>query len=128
MLLRTVPAAAPSGGGRHHLLLSDFGVAKALESTKAMACTQCGTPYYLPPEVCNGAAYDIKADMWSLGVLSYEIASLRYPFTGGHAYAHSAPQPPHQPRAACRITNAASRTDALLPCPPPQARRSLNSS
>lgn len=40
-----------SGGGRHHLLLSDFGVAKALESTKAMACTQCGTPYYLPPEV-----------------------------------------------------------------------------
>jgi len=32
-----------------------------------MACTQCGTPYYLPPEVCNGANYNTRADMWSLG-------------------------------------------------------------
>eukprot|EP00967_Tisochrysis_lutea_P092407 scaffold133215_cov26-Tisochrysis_lutea.AAC.1 len=49
------------------VMLGDFGVAKTLESTKAMACTQCGTPYYLPPEVCNGANYNTKADMWSLG-------------------------------------------------------------
>ena len=47
-----------------------------------MACTQCGTPYYLPPEVCNGAPYDVKADLWSLGVLGYEICALRYPFAG----------------------------------------------
>ena len=45
-----------------------------------MACTQCGTPYYLPPEVCNGAQYNAKADMWSLGVLAYELCALRYPF------------------------------------------------
>ena len=64
------------GGGQHHLLIGDFGVAKALESTKAMACTQCGTPYYLPPEVCNGAQYDVKADIWSLGVLGYEICAV----------------------------------------------------
>lgn len=49
------------------VLLGDFGVAKALESTRAMACTQCGTPYYLPPEVCNGSTYNTRADMWSLG-------------------------------------------------------------
>ena len=93
IFLRTLPSAASptspashtsfvsgggsSGGGQHHLLLGDFGVAKALESTKAMACTQCGTPYYLPPEVCNGAPYDVKADIWSLGVLSYEICAVR---------------------------------------------------
>merc|ERR1719230_736670 len=71
-----------SGGGKYHLLLGDFGVAEALESTKAMACTQCGTPYYLPPEVCNGSPYDVRADLWSLGVLSYEMCALRYPFTG----------------------------------------------
>ena len=63
-----------------HLLLGDFGVAKALESTRAMACTVTGTPYYLPPEVCNGAAYNAKADLWSFGVLAYEICSLRLPF------------------------------------------------
>ena len=55
-------------------------MSKALESTRAMACTQCGTPYYLPPEVCNGAQYNAKADMWSLGVLAYELCALRYPF------------------------------------------------
>lgn len=91
IFLRAAPAAGGpsavtgmpvSGGGRHHLMLGDFGVAKALESTKAMACTQCGTPYYLPPEVCNGAPYDVKADLWSLGVLAYELIALRYPFTG----------------------------------------------
>ena len=60
--------------------LGDFGVAKALESTRALACTQCGTPYYLPPEVCSGAPYGYKADVWSLGVVGYEMASLRYPF------------------------------------------------
>ena len=75
--------AAAGGGGssaQRHLMLGDFGVAKALESTRAMACTQCGTPYYLPPEVCNGAPYNTKADIWSLGVLSYEMCALRLPF------------------------------------------------
>ncbi|EOD03784.1 hypothetical protein EMIHUDRAFT_221956 [Emiliania huxleyi CCMP1516] len=62
------------------VLLGDFGVAKALESTRAMACTQCGTPYYLPPEVCNGSTYNTRADMWSLGVLLFELCALRYPF------------------------------------------------
>ena len=73
----------PSGafGASRYALLGDFGVAKALESTRAMACTQCGTPYYLPPEVCNGANYNTKADLWSFGVLAYEILALRYPFT-----------------------------------------------
>ena len=70
------------GADGPHVLLGDFGVAKALESTRAMACTQCGTPYYLPPEVCNGSQYNVKADIWSLGVLAYELCALRYPFTG----------------------------------------------
>lgn len=75
VFLMTSPGGAPGGSvGRLGLeadgpgvLLGDFGVAKTLESTKAMACTQCGTPYYLPPEVCNGASYNTRADMWSLG-------------------------------------------------------------
>eukprot|EP00966_Prymnesium_polylepis_P000707 15910-Prymnesium_polylepis.1 len=75
VFIKDVPSVGGGGGGgsaprtERHLMLGDFGVAKALESTRAMACTQCGTPYYLPPEVCNGAPYNTKADVWSLGVL-----------------------------------------------------------
>jgi serine/threonine protein kinase len=59
------------------LLIGDFGVSKA----DMIAQTFVGTPYYLCPEMINGSRYTKKADIWSLGVLFYEIVSLRYPFT-----------------------------------------------
>ena len=41
-----------------------------------------GTPYYFSPEMCLGESYDEKTDIWSLGVLLYEMAQLEYPFGG----------------------------------------------
>eukprot|EP01044_Picomonas_judraskeda_P009936 COSAG03_NODE_1247_length_4481_cov_10.407255_4_plen_332_part_00 len=62
--------------------LGDFGISKVLEATCEMAKTRVGTPYYLSPEICLGKRYDHKSDVWSLGVLLYELTTLRYPFTG----------------------------------------------
>ena len=45
-----------------------------------MAETACGTPYFMPPEVCNNFPYDAKADVWAMGVIVYELATLKKPF------------------------------------------------
>jgi len=62
--------------------VGDFGISKVLEATCEMARTKVGTPYYLSPEICLGRGYDHKSDIWSLGVLLYELTTLRHPFTG----------------------------------------------
>mmetsp|Transcript_8791 Transcript_8791/g.30255 ORF Transcript_8791/g.30255 Transcript_8791/m.30255 type:complete len:946 (+) Transcript_8791:122-2959(+) len=64
--------------------LGDFGVSKALQKQDGgateLARTQVGTPYYLSPEIFEGRKYGRKSDMWSLGVLLYEVLALRMPF------------------------------------------------
>ena len=41
-----------------------------------------GTPYYLSPELCQGKQYDAKSDIWALGCILYEMASLQKTFDG----------------------------------------------
>jgi serine/threonine protein kinase len=60
--------------------LGDFGIAKVLEATMAMAKTAIGTPYYLSPEICQGKPYNAKSDIWSLGCVLYEMCALTHPF------------------------------------------------
>lgn len=42
--------------------------------------TTTGTPYYCCPEVWQGKSYGFKSDIWSLGVIIYEMAALEPPF------------------------------------------------
>ena len=60
--------------------LGDFGIAKVLDSSGDQARTQIGTPYYLSPEICENKPYGRKSDVWSLGVVLYELAALEMPF------------------------------------------------
>ena len=62
--------------------LGDFGIARALQSTSEMAATIVGTPYYLSPEIIQANTYGAKTDIWSIGVLLYEMCELRPPFNG----------------------------------------------
>lgn len=62
--------------------LGDFGVSRVLERTVDFAATQVGTPYYMPPEICNGSKYNSKCDIWSLGIVMYELMTLGLPFKG----------------------------------------------
>lgn len=69
-----------SGDDQAEVRLGDLGVGKRLKARTAMASTFVGTPYYLAPEMIKRQAYGYKADVWSLGVLLYEIGALAHPF------------------------------------------------
>ena len=62
------------------LKLGDFGISRSLEYGEAKAQTSVGTPLFMPPEVCQGKEYDNKADVWALGVILYELITLKKPF------------------------------------------------
>ena len=62
--------------------LGDFGLSRSFGATASLASTVCGTPYYLAPEQVNGLAYGTPADLWSLGVILFELIALRRPFEG----------------------------------------------
>ena len=60
--------------------IGDFGIAKSLSNTNSNAKTIIGTPYYFSPEIINGEPYNYKTDIWSLGVVLYEMCNLKLPF------------------------------------------------
>lgn len=64
------------------LKLGDLNVSKV--ARRGMARTQTGTPYYTSPEVWKDRPYDSKCDIWSLGCVIYEMASLCPPFRAGN--------------------------------------------
>ena len=64
--------------------LGDFGISKTLDYTLAKAMTVIGTPYYLSPEIIQSIPYSYESDIWSLGVLLYEMCSLKMPFNASN--------------------------------------------
>eukprot|EP01038_Epipyxis_sp_PR26KG_P015218 gene15218-20502_t len=68
-----------------NIKMGDFGLAKELSSQSKLAQTNVGTPFYMAPEIVNEKDYDEKSDIWSLGCLLYELASLKPPFDANNA-------------------------------------------
>lgn len=60
--------------------MGDFGIAKVLSCTIAVAQTQIGTPYYLSPELCLEKPYAWPSDIWAMGCILYELCALKVPF------------------------------------------------
>jgi len=64
--------------------IADLGISTVLEK-RQLAHTQIGTPMYLAPEIWKNRPYDSKCDIWSLGVLLYEMATFDYPYVARNA-------------------------------------------
>jgi WD40 repeat protein/tRNA A-37 threonylcarbamoyl transferase component Bud32 len=60
----------------------DFGIARMGDSTVTQTGVVLGTPSYLAPEVLSTDRIDYRADMWSVGIILYELVTGRRPFQG----------------------------------------------
>jgi len=62
--------------------LADFGLSKQFTDSNQLLSTLCGTPQYFAPEMVKGKPYTKAADIWSLGVLLFQILTGFLPFQG----------------------------------------------
>ena len=66
--------------------ITDFGIAMALNSTQLTQTNSVmGSVHYLPPEQANGKGATVKSDIYSLGILMYELLTGSVPFKGDTA-------------------------------------------
>lgn len=61
------------------LKIADFGFARFLPN-HSLAETLCGSPLYMAPEILNYEKYNARADLWSLGVVLFEMGAGHPPF------------------------------------------------
>jgi serine/threonine protein kinase len=62
--------------------VTDFGIARAGASQMTEAGSIVGTAQYLSPEQARGAAVDQRSDLYSVGIVLYELLTGKVPFTG----------------------------------------------
>ena len=62
--------------------LSDYGISKQLSSVSKCYTHAIGTPLTMAPEVLNCEDYNYKCDLWSLGVIIYQLFFKEYPYKG----------------------------------------------
>lgn len=66
--------------------ITDFGIAMALNSTQLTQTNSVmGSVHYLPPEQANGRGSTIKSDIYSMGILMYELLTAKLPYRGDNA-------------------------------------------
>lgn len=60
--------------------LTDFGISKDLTSTAGVAGSFVGTANYMSPERALGKDYSFRSDVWSAGIVVFELANGKYPY------------------------------------------------
>lgn len=83
-----------------NVFLTDFGIAKLVDETTALTHSgmAMGTPAYMSPEQCQGAAVDARSNLYALGVMLFEMLTGQVPFRAdtpvGMAMLHIGQTPP----------------------------------
>ncbi|MGH9574048.1 MAG: serine/threonine protein kinase [Candidatus Acidiferrales bacterium] len=87
---------------RGNVKIMDFGIARSMESLTRMTGAMVGTPAYMAPEQVSGKPVDYRTDIYSLGLILYEVFTGTQAFTADNAVAvamkqlHESPAPPRE--------------------------------
>src|SRR5947208_9203022 len=89
-----------------HVKITDFGIVKLVGSEKTHTGTNYGSPEYVSPEQAEGTGVDLRSDIYSLGIILYEMLTGAPPFHNQQgklsqldivrAHLHKRPQPPSE--------------------------------
>ena len=69
---------------KYELKIGDFGKIAEITENKKRRYTVCGTYYYMAPEMFenNGKGYSFEVDIWSVGIIMYQLLTGKLPFNG----------------------------------------------
>jgi eukaryotic-like serine/threonine-protein kinase len=110
-------------GSENRLKVTDFGIARAGASQMTEVGSIMGTAQYLSPEQARGAPVTAASDLYSLGIVLYEMLTGQVPFTGDTAieiamkHLKEAPKPPstHRPEVTHALDQVVLRALAKEP-------------
>lgn len=112
--------------GKDYARVLDYGIAKSSDGATSLTRSGAivGTPEYLSPEQATGEKVDRRSDIYSLGVVLYEMVTGELPFTAtsamGHVYAHihHTPRPANEfakiPESVSQLVHECLAKDAKL--------------
>ena len=87
--------------------ITDFGIAMALNSNELTQTNSVmGSVHYLPPEQASGSGSTIKSDIYSLGILMFELLTGKVPFKGDNAVEIAIKHMKDQIPSVCEINNS----------------------
>ena len=115
--------------------LMDFGIAKTnVDISLTQTGATVGSFYYMSPEQVNCSKVDARSDIYSIGIVLYELLAGRRPFESDSTYGvldkqlHSAPQPPIELNPALPPQlNTIIHSKPSLKTPPTASRQQMNS-
>lgn len=86
--------------------ITDFGIAMALNSNELTQTNSVmGSVHYLPPEQANGSGSTVKSDIYSLGILMFELLTGTIPFKGENAVEIAIKQMKEPIPSVCKINS-----------------------
>ncbi|MFN8378507.1 MAG: protein kinase [Anaerolineae bacterium] len=82
MIHRDVKPANLMLDGGHRVVLTDFGIARIMSAASTSATAMVGTPAYMAPEQGLGDAGDERSDLYSLGIILFQMVTGSLPYDG----------------------------------------------